>query len=475
MSYPAPILNLNFANAKQLIHPAVSFSRASPGSLRDSNGVMRYVAAGVPRYDHDPLTGICKGLLIEPQVTFFDVIGEQYDHPSWIKSGTATVTPNTSLGLTGESTADTLNFPAGLDRLSRQITVAGGQTLLFSVPLSGSGTINLTLISTGGVSKRATKSITLTGVLTLYYITLDLGADNTGCWLVIGRYDNYGAAVGTATSVVAGECKVCIGSTASSTIPTSWETTSNTSNDIGTGSKTFAVGNNSFVPGKAIPAGASVRAWQTTNAANYMTGTVTSHSGTSLVLNITASGGSGTGIANWTIQAGASTTRAADIGTTDLTILRDGSGASVWSGTGGTLVVQGRTAAGKPGGTAVQVLAQIDDGTANNRVRIYRNSTGNVRCSADAGGANQADLDLGVVADSTEFKVVFSFAANAFYASINGGTSVSDTSGTMPTGLVTRRHGCDSAGASQWGGHLKLDQTYNRQVSSADLPALSAL
>ena len=63
--------------------------------------------------------------------------------------------------------------------------------------------------------------------------------------------------------------------------------TSTTSNSIGTGSKTFTVQS-----GLSYTAGAVIYVWTAANT--WMQGTVTSYSGTSLVLNITTSNGSGT-------------------------------------------------------------------------------------------------------------------------------------------------------------------------------------
>lgn len=77
---------------------------------------------------------------------------------------------------------------------------------------------------------------------------------------------------------------------------TSWSTTSTSSNTIGLGSKTFTV--SSGLTG--IIAGQGVNA---SSGANSMSGTVTSYSGTTLVLNITSTVGSGT-YTSWTIQEG---------------------------------------------------------------------------------------------------------------------------------------------------------------------------
>ena len=59
-----PSLLLDFANSKQ-VDPRITFTRASTATYYDAQGVLRTAASGVPRIDHDPVTGECSGLLIE--------------------------------------------------------------------------------------------------------------------------------------------------------------------------------------------------------------------------------------------------------------------------------------------------------------------------------------------------------------------------------------------------------------------------
>lgn len=73
-----------------------------------------------------------------------------------------------------------------------------------------------------------------------------------------------------------------------------------TSQAIGTGSKTFAIAPSMNV---AFPVGATVKA-QGAAAANYMVGVVTSATTTSVTINVTEVGGSGT-FASWTLTLGA--------------------------------------------------------------------------------------------------------------------------------------------------------------------------
>lgn len=81
-----------------------------------------------------------------------------------------------------------------------------------------------------------------------------------------------------------------------STITNLIHTASSTSNTIGTGTKTFTVPS-----GLGFQVGQYVLIQQNGNTANFMSGRVTSYTGTSLVVSVTNTGGSGT-LSNWTID-----------------------------------------------------------------------------------------------------------------------------------------------------------------------------
>lgn len=139
-----------------------------------------------------------------------------------------------------------------------------------------------------------------------------------------------------------------------------------------------------------------------------------------------------------------------------------------FSALAGILAIEGRT----PAGAGTHDLAQIDDGTANERIRIVRNSSNEIHCIVTDGGVDQCDLNLGAVANGTAFKVAFSWAANDFAASLNGGAVQTDTSGTLPT-VTTLRLG--SGNSAYWNGHVrKLRQLPRNRTSNAELQALSA-
>ena len=89
-----PSLNLNFARSKTL-DPRITFIRTQTGSEAsyvDESGIIRYASADEPRFDHDPETGRCLGLMIEEQQTNVLLYSEEFD-TGWTSTN-ASVTAN---------------------------------------------------------------------------------------------------------------------------------------------------------------------------------------------------------------------------------------------------------------------------------------------------------------------------------------------------------------------------------------------
>ena len=114
-NYPTtrPSLNLNFAQSKQL-DPRVSFARASIGTYVGSDGLIKTAPNGVPRFDHDPVTGESLGLLVEEARTNSQTYGNDFS-TNWTlnQNGVAYVIPNATIGLTGQIDASLLINAAG--------------------------------------------------------------------------------------------------------------------------------------------------------------------------------------------------------------------------------------------------------------------------------------------------------------------------------------------------------------------------
>jgi len=63
-----PSLDLNFASTKKL-DSIITYTRSGRASFINEHGLVEIVNANVPRFDHDPVTRECKGLLIEEERT----------------------------------------------------------------------------------------------------------------------------------------------------------------------------------------------------------------------------------------------------------------------------------------------------------------------------------------------------------------------------------------------------------------------
>lgn len=125
-----------------------------------------------------------------------------------------------------------------------------------------------------------------------------------------------------------------------------------------------------------------------------------------------------------------------------------------------------------PGASGNQVLWQTDDGSEDDRLRIVRDATGHLRFIATAGGAEQCNIDLGALADSTDGKVAFRAAANDFAAVLDGGAVSADSAGSMPAVTlmwVGRGHSGD-----EWFGHVGSVSLHASALTNTKLQSLSA-
>lgn len=121
--------------------------------------------------------------------------------------------------------------------------------------------------------------------------------------------------------------------------------------------------------------------------------------------------------------------------------------------------------------STANIVFQVDDGTFNNRRAIYY-FNGRLYAAALVAGVAQATLDLGAVANDTDFVIAARFADNNFAASLNGGAIVTDTSGANPLGLTTARIGAVGS-SNPWNSTIRTLET-RRTATDAELPLLAA-
>ena len=81
-------LDLQFATDKSLTArkgPTPAFTRASSATFVGSNGLIQSAGNNVARFDHDPVTLACKGLLIEESRTNLLQRSEEFNNAYWVK------------------------------------------------------------------------------------------------------------------------------------------------------------------------------------------------------------------------------------------------------------------------------------------------------------------------------------------------------------------------------------------------------
>jgi hypothetical protein len=103
LDYPIcrPSLDLDFT--QEVLDPRITFSRGSIGTRVNSNRLIETVSANLPRFDYDPVTGECKGLLIEESRS--NLLVNSDDFNSWAKNN-YNVSTNVITAPDGTLTAD---------------------------------------------------------------------------------------------------------------------------------------------------------------------------------------------------------------------------------------------------------------------------------------------------------------------------------------------------------------------------------
>jgi hypothetical protein len=136
LDYPVcrPSLDLDFTQEE--LDPRITFTRGSIGTRVNRNRLIETVDANQPRFDYDPVTGECKGLLIE-----------ESRYNDWIYSGQNVLTgwgfTPTTLSFDNTQTApdgstNTIKFTeraiyTGGNGFSQNISVTSGTSYTFSV------------------------------------------------------------------------------------------------------------------------------------------------------------------------------------------------------------------------------------------------------------------------------------------------------------------------------------------------------
>jgi hypothetical protein len=127
-------LDLQFAADKTLTArkgPTPTFTRASSATFVGSDGLIQSAAINAPRFDHDPVTLACKGLLIEEARTNLLARSEEFGNAYWAISN-ASISENSQTSPNGSLTADTITVSAGTPSLYRAVACTASTLYTFS-------------------------------------------------------------------------------------------------------------------------------------------------------------------------------------------------------------------------------------------------------------------------------------------------------------------------------------------------------
>jgi hypothetical protein len=107
LDYPIcrPSLDLDFT--QEVLDKRITFTRGSIGTRVNRNRQIETVAANAPRFDFDPITGECKGLLIEESKSNLVTYSDDFSNASWARNN-YNINTNVITAPDGTLTADKL-------------------------------------------------------------------------------------------------------------------------------------------------------------------------------------------------------------------------------------------------------------------------------------------------------------------------------------------------------------------------------
>lgn len=146
-----PTLRLDFVNSN-VLDPRVTFARFTAATYFNSAGVLTTAPDNTPRFDYNPATGICNGLLIEQAST--NLLLQSTFQSGW-GAGNATLTANQLLSPDGTVNAAKFveNTTASAFHYINQVVTKAASALVytFSVFLKASGNRQVSLrLDSGG-------------------------------------------------------------------------------------------------------------------------------------------------------------------------------------------------------------------------------------------------------------------------------------------------------------------------------------
>jgi len=483
----------NHFSKSKVLDPRFTYTRASTATYVDENGVLQVAAANQPRFDHDPVSGVCEGLLIESQRTNFLLWSRDLTQAAWTKV-------NASVALTATGADGTLNSASVITASAADAWVAqyGSTSTAGSHSISimarrrtGTGDVRFSLGQNTGGSGVGPLLLNQDFSSAVGW-TLTSAFSITGGQLVgtsAGTLDS--ARISLPVTMVQGlsyEMTYTIVSVSGAGVRPRFDggiavlggirTTPGTYSDIlrmqnNTTWRIFpqGAGVNVVIDNLSIrpymqPATTLTSQWQrfdlgvdttTVNRPNPAVSIYLATSGDEIDIDF-AQGEAGNFISSAIITTSAAATRAADSLTT--TVL-----APWFNNTTGTIIIQGTTLA-----SGTQPMVNFDDNTVNEQIAMLTSGV-DPKFTVTDGGTPQADLDAGTITANTRFKLAAAYTVNDFAACVNGLVVQADVTGTIPT-VDRMRIGTDVS-ANQLVGYVERILYYPQRLTSSQLQSLT--
>ncbi len=409
-------LVLDFLNASTL-DSKINFTRASSGTYIDSTGTLQTAGNNVARFEYDALTSAAKGLLIE-------------------ESRTNSVRNNTMVGAVAGTpgTLPTNWAVSGLGTLTQQVVGTGTLKGVTYIDIRFSGTTSTTQLS---VRFEPSNGAAGTNGQTFSFSS----------WLAL--------AAGSLTNITYVFCNANIYNASSGylTTPTfsGFDGATPTSTLIRrSGTLTISSATAAFIQpqiGFTFASGASID--------------ITIRIG----LPQLELGGTSTSVIATT---NAAVTRSADVA--NITTL------SPWyNATTGTLYTEVLLSQPAAGGN--QFLARFSDNSYNNAIANNVEAAGGTQISTASSGVFDGLASAAIVLSAnTVTKIAGAYAANNIAISKDGGTVVTDTTATIPSGLTRLDIGSDHAGANRLkAGYIRRIAYYPTRLSNTTLQQITTL
>jgi hypothetical protein len=411
-----PSFQRDFASLKTLNHgtgPAITFTRASGATYFDANGVLQTAANDAPRFDHDPVTGESRGLLIEEARTN-SIRNSQ--------AGGATV------GVIGSGGALPTNWG--------------------TVGITGGADVNREIVATGTEAGMSYVDLRLYGTASA---SMFVGFD-------------------TITGIVAADGQTWSGSVYVKLVAGSMANIGSVrvqvrANDVS--GSTLQSGATTFTPSASLARYSHTLVFNNASIARTRSGLAFFDAAGAIDITLRIAAPQlelGAFPTSYIPTTSAAATRAADSAVvTPVSSFYNQVESTIFSEMSSTSVAFDST------------IIAINDSTQNEQID-QRLAITSVTMRARVGGVNQASMagvsPVVVPVASTVYKFVAAYKQDDFAASMDGATVVTDTSGNMPTGLSRMVIG-SRTGSAFLSGHIRKIAYWPKRLSNTLLEQLT--